>query len=218
MSIANLSDKKKEIIELIQRMSGEYSVYQIFDDWISMFALATAQQVQHSDEREKSYLQIVNKHSKERLENFCRLNAMLIEAFEEGMEDVLGYIYMHLELGSSRTGQFFTPYHICRMIAMIALENTGEQEIYTCNEPSCGGGGNIIAFAEALKEKGINYQLRMRAVCQDIDVRAVYMCYLQCSYYGIPAVVFQADTLRNPKGNDSSTGRLLTPQIILNGG
>ncbi|MBR4668406.1 MAG: N-6 DNA methylase [Butyrivibrio sp.] len=210
MSTVNLSDKKKEIIELIQRMSGEYSVYQIFDDWISMFALATAQHVQYSDEREKSYLQIVNKHSKERLENFCRLNAMLIEAFEEGMEDVLGYIYMHLELGSSRTGQFFTPYHVCRMMAKIALENKGEQEIYTCNEPSCGGGGNIIAFAEALKEKGINYQLRMKAVCQDIDVRAVYMCYLQCTFYGIPAVVFQSNTLADPNGEKSSTGKMLT--------
>lgn len=210
MSTANMSDKKKQIIELIQKMSGEYSVYQIFDDWISMFALATAQQVQHSDEREKSYLQIVNKHSKERLENFCRLNAMLIEAFEEGMEDVLGYIYMHLELGSSRTGQFFTPYHVCRMMAKIALENKGEQEIYICNEPSCGGGGNIIAFAEALKEKGINYQLRMKAVCQDIDVRAVYMCYLQCTFYGIPAVVFQSNTLADPNGEKSSTGKMLT--------
>lgn len=210
MSTVNMSDKKKEIIELIQRMSGEYSVYQIFDDWISMFALATAQQVQFKKEREEMYLQIVNKHNKERLDNFCNLNALLIDAFEESMEDILGYIYMHLELGSSRTGQFFTPYHICKMMAQIALEKAGDQALYTCNEPSCGGGGNIIAFAQVLKEKGINYQKCMMAICQDIDVRAVYMCYLQCTYYGIPAIVFQSNTLADPNGEKSSTGKMLT--------
>ena len=205
---------KKKIIEKIQKMSGEYSVYAIFDDWISMYALATAQSVDYKEDREENYFQIASKH-KGKLNDYCELNGMLIDAFEEKMEDVLGYIYMHLELGSSRTGQFFTPYHICQLMARMEYQ---ERDFYDINEPSCGGGGNIIAFAEELKRQGINYQRKMRAVCQDIDVRAVYMCYLQCSYYGIPAVVFQADTLRDPEGNDSSTGRLLTPQIILNGG
>lgn len=205
---------KKKIIEKIQKMSGEYSVYAIFDDWISMYALATAQSVDYKEDREANYFQIASKH-KGKLNDYCELNGMLIDAFEEKMEDVLGYIYMHLELGSSRTGQFFTPYHICQLMARMEYQ---ERDFYDINEPSCGGGGNIIAFAEELKRQGINYQRKMRAVCQDIDVRAVYMCYLQCSYYGIPAVVFQADTLRDPEGNDSSTGRLLTPQIILNGG
>lgn len=205
---------KKKIIEKIQKMSGEYSVYAIFDDWISMYALATAQSVDYKEDREANYFQIASKH-KGKLNDYCELNGMLIDAFEEKMEDVLGYIYMHLELGSSRTGQFFTPYHICQLMARMGYQ---ERDFYDINEPSCGGGGNIIAFAEELKRQGINYQRKMRAVCQDIDVRAVYMCYLQCSYYGIPAVVFQADTLRDPEGNNSSTGRLLTPQIILNGG
>lgn len=205
---------KKKIIEKIQKMSGEYSVYAIFDDWVSMFALATVQQVNYSDEREKLYCQIAAKH-KDKLEDYCELNGMLIDAFEEKMEDVLGYIYMHLELGSSRTGQFFTPYHVCRMMAQLGYE---DKAFYEVNEPSCGGGGNIIALAEELKRQEKNYQKCMKAVCQDIDVRAVYMCYLQCAYYGIPAVVMQSDTLRDPEGNDSTTGKLYTPQMVLNGG
>lgn len=211
----NMSDKKNEIIKLIQKMSGEYSVYQLFDDWVSMYALATSQQVEFKEYREKAYLQIAGKHNNERMAQFCRLNGMLIDAFEEKMEDVLGYIYMHLELGSSRQGQFFTPYHLCQLMAKVALKNAGKQELYTCNEPSCGAGGNIIAFAEALKDEGINYQERLKVICQDIDVRAVYMTYLQCSYYGIPAIVFQSDTLRDPNGQDSCTGRLFTPQLMI---
>ncbi len=210
-----MSDKKKQIIERIQKMSGEYSVYQLFDDWISMFALATAQAVDYKESREKAYLQIAGKHTKERMQKFCDMNGLLIDAFEEGMEDILGYIYMHLELGSSRTGQFFTPYHICQLMARMAVKSAGEQDVYTCNEPSCGAGGNIIAFAEELKRTGKKYQVQMKVTCQDIDVRAVYMTYVQLSYYGIPAEVFQSDTLRDPNGQESSTGRLYTPQYVL---
>lgn len=215
MSTENMYSK--QIIEKIQRMAGEYSVYQLFDDWISMFALATAQAVDFTEEREKNYLQIAGKHTKERMEQFCELNGILIDAFENEMSDILGFIYMHLELGSSRTGQFFTPYHLCQLMAKMAYKSAGKKDIYTCNEPSCGGGGNIIAFAEELKNQGIDYQTRMEAVCQDIDIRAVYMTYVQCSYFGIPAVVYQSDTLRDPTGADSSTGRLYTPQYVLNG-
>jgi len=197
-------------------MAGEYSVYQLFDDWISMFALSTAQAVHYSEDREKNYLQIAGKHTKERLEQFCELNGILIDAFENEMADILGYIYMHLELGSSRTGQFFTPYHICQLMAKMAFESHDKDGMYICNEPSCGGGGNIIAFAEELRNQGVDYQTKMKAVCQDIDIRAVYMTYVQCSYYGIPAIVFQSDTLKDPLGRESSTGRLYTPQYIMN--
>lgn len=214
MSTENMSSKKK-IIDMIQKMSGEYSVYQLFDDWISMFALATSQAVDYKKSREETYLQIASKHTADRMQKFCEMNGMLVDAFENGYEDILGYIYMHLELGSSRTGQFFTPYHLCQLMARIAYCNAGEQEMYECNEPSCGAGGNIIAFAEELKRNGIDYQKRMRVVCQDIDIRAVYMCYLQLSFYGIPAIVMQTDTLRDPNGESSTTGKLYTPQALM---
>ena len=108
MSTGSMSDKKKKIIEMIQKMSGEYSVYQIFDDWVSMFAIAVANQVVFDQDREDVYIQLSQKH-KDKIEKFFELNGLLVDAMEEGMEDILGYIYMHLELGSSRTGQFFTP-------------------------------------------------------------------------------------------------------------
>ena len=52
MSTGSMSDKKKKIVEMIQKMSGEYSVYQIFDDWVSMFAIAVANQVVFDQDRE----------------------------------------------------------------------------------------------------------------------------------------------------------------------
>ncbi len=207
--------RKEEIIKKLQGMSGEYSVYTLFDDWIAMLSIAFAQAVDHKEDREEQYHRIADKYSEERLKEFCRLNALLVEAAEEKMEDILGYIYMHLEMGSNRTGQFFTPYHICRMMGKAALTTHGDKEVYTVNEPSCGGGGNIIGFAEAMKERGLNYQRQLVATCFDLDKKAVDMCYVQCSLYGIPAKVRQQDTLCDPDGKHSSTGWLITPGYIL---
>lgn len=205
---------KHEIIKRLQEMSGEYSVYSLFDDWVSMYAISLSQQVVYNRKREETFLKIAGKHEGKRYKGFCDLSGMLVMAAEEKMEDVLGYIYMHLELGSSRTGQFFTPYHICQMLADVT-DGKEDKGLYRVEEPSCGAGGNIIAFAESLKKKGVNYQEKMLATCTDIDVRAVYMCYLQCSLYGIPAEVRQQDTLADPQGKHSSTGSLYTPGYVL---
>lgn len=87
----------------------------------------------------------------------------------------------------------------------------------TVNEPSCGAGGNIIALAEVMKERGINYQQKLEVVCQDIDTKAVYMTYVQMCLYGIPAIVYQSNTLTDPNGIQSVTGRLYTTGYLLKG-
>ena len=61
-----------------------------------------------------------------------------------------------------------------------------------------------------MKQQGVNYQQTLKAVCQDIDVKAVYMTYVQLTLYGIPAIVYQTDTLCDPYGKNSGTGRMYT--------
>lgn len=56
----------------------------------------------------------------------------------------------------------------------------------------------IIAAAKVLKDRGINYQNVMKVVAQDLDWKAVYMCYTQLSLLGINAVVVQGNTLEEP--------------------
>ena len=56
----------------------------------------------------------------------------------------------------------------------------------------------IIAAAKVLKDRGINYQKCMQVVAQDLDWKAVYMCYVQLSLLGINAVVVQGNTLIEP--------------------
>jgi hypothetical protein len=68
----------------------------------------------------------------------------------------------------------------------------------TINEPSCGGGGMIIAACKVLKDNGFNFQKRLRVVAQDLDWKGVYMTYLQLSLIGCNAIVVQGDTLCEP--------------------
>lgn len=205
----NMSDK---IIKTIQSMIGKYGVYNIFEDWVRMIALAYANQIVFSEKREEEYLEIMKKYDDVEHSKFYEMYAWLLEWSEEQMTDMLGYIYMHLELGSKAHGQFFTPYHVCQMMAKMQKY---DGKVLKVNEPSCGAGGNIIALAEALKEQGVNYQQKMEVICQDIDTKAVYMTYVQMCLYGIPAIVYQTNTLSDPKGLQSVTGKLYSTGYLL---
>lgn len=208
-------DYKKEIIEKIRKMSGKYSVHEIFTDWIKMTAItiSNAIDIRNYNAREKEYMEVSHKYSKEEMMEISNMCSLLTEACEEKMEDVLGYIYMHLEISSTRLGQFFTPYHVCQLMAK--MQKMPEEKVIKVEEPSCGAGGNIIALAEKMKEEGINYQERLSVTCQDLDWKAVYMCYVQLSLYGIPAIVVQGDTLRELYDGKLGKNTYVTPMKVL---
>lgn len=196
-------NRKKDIIKCIKNVSGRYSEYEVFSDWVKCMALAISNAISISHEkvwrdREKAYLETIGKYSHEESQVFPIMSAMLVETLEDHMSDALGEIYMDAKMGNKTTGQFFTPYNLSLSCAQLLYTEPDEYELYHINEPSCGGGGMIIAMAQILKEKGINYQRTMRVVAQDLDWKAVYMCYTQLSLLGIHAVVVQGNTLAEP--------------------
>lgn len=207
------NEAKAEIAKRIQRMSGSQSPYNIFSDWIECFALSIANACMMMcgsvcQEREKRYLQIINKYSKEERTQLAEMCGLLTAAYEDGESirfgDILGEMYMESGSGNKHTGQFFTPYHVSLLTAEMSIpaDYNGEKPI-KISEPACGSGGMIVAAAEVLYRRGINFQKRMRVQTQDLDWRAVYMCYVQLSLFGINAVVVQGDTLAEPYTGDS---------------
>lgn len=186
-------------------MSGKYSPDNIFNDWVLCSAIAIYNScfLVHNKawiEREERYINTMKKYTLEERQEFVHMLHLLTNALDERMGDILGEIYMESGAGSKATGQFFTPFHISKLTAEMALANEklNENEIYELNEPSVGGGGMIIATALAMKERGINYQRCLRVVGQDLDWRSVYMAYVQFSLLGIDAIVVQGDTLQTP--------------------
>lgn len=196
-------DYKREIINRINSLSGSRSPYEVFSDWVKIMALSI-QNVSfpfRQDEvwrmREKQYLQTMEPYGKQG-KIFSEMFALLTMLLEEEVTDALGEIYMEAGMGSKNTGQFFTPFHVSCACAQLALDGWDGKEKISLNEPSCGGGGMIIAAAKILKDKGINYQHYLKVTAQDLDWKAVYMCYVQLSLLGIDAEVVQGNTLSDP--------------------
>lgn len=193
---------KEKIIKNIQNMVGKYNAYNIFYDWIKMCALSISNSctVFHNEtwkKREEDYRATMQKYTDEEKTKFAEMFVLLGEALDENIEDVLGEIYMKSGCYSKELGQFFTPFHLAYLNAEVGLTDVKDERI-TMNEPSTGGGSNIIAAAAVLKNKGINYQKVMRVTAQDLDWLGVYMTYVQLSLLGIDGIVAQGDTLQEP--------------------
>lgn len=194
-------NKKKELIKKINELSGSRSPYEVYCDWVKCMALALQNSCcMFQDEtwakREEEYIKTIRVYGEDG-KQFAEMAGMLVMTLEDEFSDVLGEIYMESGCGNKNTGQFFTPFHVSLATAKILLAGADGKSPIQLNEPSCGGGGMIIAVAKALKDKNINYQKVMKVVAQDLDWKAVYMCYVQLSLLGIDAIVVQGNTLMN---------------------
>lgn len=199
---------KEEIIKSIQKMSGSYTPYNIFSDWVKLCALSTQNSIQiiHNkiwQQRERQYIETISKYNSKEQKQMSYMYVMLSEAFENEITDMLGEIYMESGCGSKNTGQFFTPFHISYLTAQVGVQkNISEKNKLFLNEPSSGGGGLIIAAAKVLKDRGIDYQKCMEVTARDLDWNGVYMTYIQLSLLGIKATVLQGDALTDPVKNN----------------
>jgi hypothetical protein len=198
---------KQNIIKGIDSLGHRHDAWRVFGDFVEMSAISisNACDMFRSDvgQREARYLEIAGAYKPDELKTFSELLGQLIEAFEKQPGDVLGEVFMEMDLGSKWKGQFFTPYSLCKACATPLIEGLGdriaERGFVTVNEPATGGGAMLIAFAEAMRDNGYNYQTQMHCTAQDLDLKAVHMSYIQLSLLGIPAVVIHGNTLQNEK-------------------
>lgn len=205
-----MNEIKKEIVSIIIKMSGSYTPYKIFSDWVKLCALSMQNGLYqiHNDVwncREKQYIEIMSKYGSEERKNMMHMFGMLVEAFEDEISDILGEIYMESGCSSKGTGQFFTPFHISCMTAAAGLtQYISEEYKLRMNEPSSGGGGLIIAAAKVLNDRGIDYQRCMDVTAKDLDWNGVYMTYVQLGILGISATVIHGDALGKCESDENN--------------
>lgn len=197
---------------------GVRRISQVFRDFCELAAIALRNAVDRDGwtEREKRYLQVISPYSHEEADRFAQIMAILAAELDRERSDVLGHLYMSLELGSDEMGQFFTPYHVSQLIAgMASLDLAGQvrdKGFVTVSEPTCGSGGMIVAQAEQMRADGLNYQQQLHVTAQDIELTSVHMTYIALALLHIPAVVTHGDTLRMEVRD-----RWFTPAHILGG-
>lgn len=112
-----------EIITYINKLSGGRSPYEIFCEWVECMALAISNAADLSpvsEKREARYLEIARAHP-ECIKIYPEMMYLLTIGLENEIYDMLGSIYMRSGMGNKNTGQFFTPYHISKACAQMAL-------------------------------------------------------------------------------------------------
>lgn len=192
-----------DLLATFRSFGGQFDTYKLFNDFLAMCATATSNgyDKRHFDEREAVYMAAVKGYTKEQLDRFVKGFVLLREALIEHPHDYLGELFMGLNLGSKWNGQFFTPMYIARMMAKInfddAAANIEKNGFITAMDPCTGGGAMLIAFADEMQKAGFNYPTQLYCVAQDIDIKAVYMTYIQLSWMGVGCRVNHGDTLKN---------------------
>lgn len=196
---------QQEFVKKFEALSGRYSIRQIWEDWVIMAAISISNAVdlQHAPDREKHYMALAGKYSNQELGVFAELFTDFINAMEVNPDqDFLGDMYMAVGMGNEHAGQFFTPYSICKAMAkMTAPDIPGEIQKrgwLSVNDPACGAGALLVAFANECLLQNVNYQTSVLFVAQDIDYIVGCMCYLQLSILGCPGYVKIGDTLARP--------------------
>lgn len=194
----------REIVKLLAANTGAKRISEVFDNFVEMAALAlrNAVDVRGSEAweaREGQYLQIAGRYSRAELDRFAHALALVTVEMEREPCDVLGRLYMELELGNERLGQYYTPYDIAQLMAEMQIDSVVEQvqkdgfaNVY---EPSCGAGAFMVALSQAMLEHGLNPQTQLHVTAEDIAPQAMHMIYVQLTLLHIPAVVRRCDVL-----------------------
>jgi type I restriction-modification system DNA methylase subunit len=202
---ANLSKQatahRTNIIRMIDEVGRRHDRRMVFRDFVTMSAVALSKaDLRQAEAREELYMQTVRKYSREEATTISHMFAELQEALHVSPRDILGEIYMQLELGNSRMGQFFTPHHICQLMADITMsddivEKVARHGFVTVNEPASGSGATVIAMMLAMQERGLSYQRHVHVIATDLDSTAAMMAYVQLSLMHVPAVIVHGNTL-----------------------
>ena len=196
----------KDIIKLIDSSSYRVNKSKLISDVFECGALAISNLVDFTkyDKREKRYLEIIKTYqpSEQKLiaDIFSNIFALCSSVtYDDGVfDDYLGELFMRCSQGNSKAGQYFTPYHVSKLMAKMSFTETDIQqnEVITINDCCAGGGGLLLAALDVLKnDYGVNYAYNCYMDAGDVDSRCVHMTYLALSLAGVPAIVKNQDTL-----------------------
>lgn len=186
---------RAKFIRTFRGLCVKYNAWEVWSDWLVMASSAIYNGIYHDASVEEEYMRAVSRYSKEEANEIAKLLALTTEALEIEVHDFLGGIFHEMELHNEAKGQFFTPYHVCRMMAAMqdaTPPNPGR--LMRVSEPSCGSGAMVLAFHERYLEAGgaperVFYELR------DLDDRAFRMAYIQTSLCGLSAEIQRGNTL-----------------------
>lgn len=212
--IGTVNERGKEFLKLFDKLTYSRSAWQAWEDLMTVMACSICNSVDRRkeafDRRERQYERAIKDLGG--VDIPAQMFAIIVNALEENPnQDFLGQLYMNLNLGSHWHGQFFTPYHVCEMMAKMQIGDGGKAEIeekgyLSVCDPCVGAGAMLIAAATAFRDSKIDYHSNVIFIGQDIDPVVAKMAYIQISLLGCPGYITIGNSLTHPQ-----TGHVLFP-------
>jgi len=193
---------------------GHMHSYDLYRNWLeAMWAFLDAVNDQ------EGFRQCLDRYKRAEGEEFGRLLGLYVDAVEaDPFRDILGELFMRLDVNSVRSGQFFTPEPIAEMMARMQFDEESfkrlveEKGVVTVCDPAVGSGVMLLSFAkvvhQALGRWGTG---KLRLYGTDIDVRCVNMCRIQLRMNGLDSFGRMAGLLA---GQVSVTSQEAIPDVI----
>lgn len=173
--------------------------YEVFKDFVTMAACSLHNSLSKDEAREEEYLAVIGQYKPNDQKAFPKLMAQLVAALEIEPRDILGPLYMELEIANKDAGQFFTPPDLSELMAQMTfaqeLGKLETQAFITAGEPAVGAGGMILALVKVMITAGHNPAEKLWVQAIDVDRMAALMCYIQLSLWNVPAEVIVGNTL-----------------------
>lgn len=215
------TSEEKEMLGLRSRASDEIAkrlrsihdrdYYSVLGDFFEASAISVKNAVDLNDRdfNENRFADIAKSYGENGMKIFAECLSLFTDEIHAAIHgdamfrDFAGELYMASGTNSKGLCQFFTPYHVSRLMAECNIEKDrfldeieeNPDRVITFYEPTCGAGGLIVAAIDVMHEAGINYAHNMFIDCGDIDPRCFHMSYLTLSLLGAPAVVRLGDAI-----------------------
>lgn len=212
--LRRLDEGTRQIHKTLSSIDHHRRDLDIFRDFLALARMSLVQVANRlttgpDPKIEAQYESIRSRYAPEKFALFAKTLGQLSTVLDATDEDVLGRVFMALNLGSDYAGQFFTPLHVARMMAEITIEGIEKRletaPYITMNEPAAGSGAMVIAMAQAMRERGINPQIKLKATLVDIDRLCCDMAFVQLSLLGLRANVIHGNSLSLETWDDLKT-------------
>ncbi|KOY86021.1 hypothetical protein AD998_07575 [bacterium 336/3] len=186
---------KKELFDIFDKLSRTQDRHRVFEDFITC-AICCYHRTNlvtnlhfKDEENEALYQQTIKGYKKEELRLFGEaLGHLSLQIDKHPYSDPLGEYYEE-HFSNERLGQFFTPMEVCRAMAgmmIVDLESPPEEK--TINDPCCGSGRLLLAYAELAPK---NYFF-----ANDISLTLAKLCTLNFFINGLQGEVCWGDSLK----------------------
>ncbi|WP_414627587.1 N-6 DNA methylase [Enterobacter quasihormaechei] len=194
-----IEEARRRFICVFRDTARNLRRWEVFRDFITLAASELDMARIRTPENIARSREICAKYGERDISNLHELFGLMVCALEAKFHDFLGAVFMELELGDDRNGQYFTPYNVQSLLARLLMPDFDEtirrEGFVTVSDPASGAAGMIVAYAEVLLEAGYNPSEQMFGSCIDIDPIAADMAFIQLSLLGIPAEVVTGNTL-----------------------